>query len=254
MTNTKFRRRALLSSVAMLLVALVALGSATFAWFTSSTSASANGIMISTTKSSELKIAKKDLVWADSVTYDGFASNYVPTSSVTGTTWYTSVANAKDAYTSNGTYATAESLSGVVYDEMLNIKNVGGKAANNVTITLGGSIPSNFGRIAIVKCGTAQTTANTPAAITDATFKSSIYANSDDSWKPYNGSGVEGTAWTASTYTGTISVGTLAVNEVASYRILVWFEGEDSDCYDLTTSSLNIGTGASKIGFTVSAS
>ena len=30
MTNTKFRKRALLSSVAMLLVALVALGSATF--------------------------------------------------------------------------------------------------------------------------------------------------------------------------------------------------------------------------------
>ncbi len=33
MTNTKFRRRALVSSIAMLLVALVALGSATFAWF-----------------------------------------------------------------------------------------------------------------------------------------------------------------------------------------------------------------------------
>ena len=44
MTNTKFRRRALISSVAMLLVALVALGSATFAWFTDNPVASATGV------------------------------------------------------------------------------------------------------------------------------------------------------------------------------------------------------------------
>lgn len=44
MTNTKFRKRALLSSVAMLLVALVALGSATFAWFTEDPNADAKGI------------------------------------------------------------------------------------------------------------------------------------------------------------------------------------------------------------------
>ena len=44
MTNTKFRKRALLSSVAMLLVALVALGSATFAWFTEDPTADAQGI------------------------------------------------------------------------------------------------------------------------------------------------------------------------------------------------------------------
>ena len=44
MTNTKFRKRALLSSVAMLLVALVALGSATFAWFVDSPLADAKGL------------------------------------------------------------------------------------------------------------------------------------------------------------------------------------------------------------------
>ena len=44
MTNTKFRKRALLSSVAMLLVALVALGSATFAWFVDDPDAQAHGI------------------------------------------------------------------------------------------------------------------------------------------------------------------------------------------------------------------
>ncbi len=56
MTNTKFRKRALLSSVAMLLVALVALGSATFAWFTSNPDAKANGLAITTTTSAGLVI------------------------------------------------------------------------------------------------------------------------------------------------------------------------------------------------------
>lgn len=56
MTNTKFRKRALLSSVAMLLVALVALGSATFAWFTANPNAYAQGVKMRTTASAGLVI------------------------------------------------------------------------------------------------------------------------------------------------------------------------------------------------------
>jgi len=56
MTNTKFRKRALLSSVAMLLVALVALGSATFAWFTSATDAHASGMVFKTTTSAGILV------------------------------------------------------------------------------------------------------------------------------------------------------------------------------------------------------
>jgi len=51
MTNTKFRKRALLSSVAMLLVAMLALGSATFAWFTVSKTTNAQGLILKTTTS-----------------------------------------------------------------------------------------------------------------------------------------------------------------------------------------------------------
>lgn len=56
MTNTKFRKRALLSSVAMLLVALVALGSATFAWFTDNPNAKATGLTLKATASKGLVI------------------------------------------------------------------------------------------------------------------------------------------------------------------------------------------------------
>ncbi len=57
MKNTTFRKKALLSSVAMLLVALVALGSATFAWFAANPNADATGISAKTTASSGLVIA-----------------------------------------------------------------------------------------------------------------------------------------------------------------------------------------------------
>lgn len=46
MKNTTFRKKALLSSVAMLLVALVALGSATFAWFTQNPTVNAEGLTL----------------------------------------------------------------------------------------------------------------------------------------------------------------------------------------------------------------
>lgn len=51
MKNTKFRRRALISSIAMLLVALVALGSATFAWFAENPDAKTKSLTLKATAS-----------------------------------------------------------------------------------------------------------------------------------------------------------------------------------------------------------
>lgn len=68
MKNTTFRKKALLSSVAMLLVALVALGSATFAWFAANPNAFAEGISAKTTASSGLVIrTETDTTWGHEV-------------------------------------------------------------------------------------------------------------------------------------------------------------------------------------------
>ena len=251
MTNTKFRKRALLSSVAMLLVALVALGSATFAWFTSSTSATASGLSIATSKSSELLVAKKDFRFSESVVYDDEAPLYVPATSKDGTTWYTSTAAAKTEFTSNGTYNSPDSLGNVVYDEMLNIKNNGQKEATTVTITVAGTFASDFGRIAVVPCTTAQSQAadatHPVPSITEDQFKANIYSNGNETWTPYGASA----AYTSTAFSSiSISAGPIAAGAVKSYRILVWFEGEDSDCYDLTSANLTLGTTA--LSFTVS--
>lgn|GEM_PF-795293 len=61
MTNTKFRKRALLSSVAMLLVALVALGSATFAWFVANPSVTASGLVMKTSASTGLLVKSESV-------------------------------------------------------------------------------------------------------------------------------------------------------------------------------------------------
>ena len=256
MTNTKFRKRALLSSVAMLLVALVALGSATFAWFTSSTSASANDLAISTTKSSELKVSKANWTWADTVSYDDEAGSYVPATSADGSNWYTSTAASKSEYNSNGTYAPANDLNGVVYKEMLNIKNVGGKTAENVTVTVGGSFASLFGRIAIVPVTVDENTPLANVTYSKNDFSGNIYGNAaGDTWKPYNGTALESSNYsTQAAASGKVfNLGNMDAGTIKSFVILVWFEGEDSDCFDLTTSALTIGS-ATNLSFTVATS
>lgn len=55
-TQKSFRKKALLSSVAMLLVATVAVGSATFAWFTNNTTATAQNLEVTVSAPSGLLI------------------------------------------------------------------------------------------------------------------------------------------------------------------------------------------------------
>ena len=96
--KAKSRKRLLISSIAMLLVAMIALGTATFAWFTTSTSATADGIHVETVKSSNLKISRYDHNWVDSFSYNHNSALYKPTSSANGSDWYTAVAGSKSTY------------------------------------------------------------------------------------------------------------------------------------------------------------
>ncbi|MCQ4021511.1 MULTISPECIES: hypothetical protein [unclassified Ruminococcus] len=242
-TQKSFRKKALLSSLSMLLVATVAVGSATFAWFTSSTQATASNINVQTTKSSELVVSKSDLVWGDTVDYLKPNAVLRPISSADGSNWYKANAAAKTASTAKaGTYAqvTGAALNDYLIDDMLNIKNNGGSACSNVTITITSESTSKFYRLALVPVDD-QTTAGTKPAVTEANFKANIYgAAADDTWKPYKGTAVTTDNYSikAAANGATVIIPSLAANEVASYRVLVWFEGEDSDCYDTTTSSL----------------
>ena len=257
MTNTKFRRRALISSVAMLLVALVALGSATFAWFTSSTTATASGINVKTTQASELQISKTDLNWGTSVNYSTTAT-FEPASSANGANWFTAEAGARDNFAkkdgTNFVALTSANKSGYVFEETLNVRNHGAAAVNNVTITFSiGETPAttgkNYVRVALVPLADADYTTQTLTAATPtaANFQANVY---DVDGVAYNAVSAVDTAATAITpkTTYSVSVGNLAGgSDVAKYyKLYVWFEGQDVDCADV-----NAGNSLPSIQFSV---
>lgn len=244
----------------MLLVAMLALGTATFAWFTTDTNATASGLGFTTTKSSELVLSRVDLDWKDTIDYGMANKALKPASSNTGSAWYMAIAAAKTSSTANSAGfssiaatgigdKTANSNNGPVYvfDDMLNIWNKGGSECKGVKITMNVTgLTSETARIAVVPCASAQSTAGTRATITAANFKANIYGKTKD--RSWTAAKAEGAVSTTTTETGfkikdvvngtEISVGNMAANAKKSYRILVWFEGQDTDLFDQTTDAL----------------
>ncbi len=130
-------KRALISSVAMLLVAIIALGTATFAWFTQNTQATADQLSVKTIKASELQISKTTGEWGDQIHYDYVGKVLKPASSVDGTNWFTAVAQDKGGYeaqTDVDATDISNSLGGYVFKEQLNVRNNGKAAVENVKI------------------------------------------------------------------------------------------------------------------------
>ena len=144
--KTTSRKRLLVSSVAMLLVAMLALGTATYAWFTASTTATASKINVRTIKSSELVISKLDKQWGTQVKYnfgydaqgnDTGAQTLLPVSSADGKNWYTTVAETKSSYAAkaDSTATLLDSKNGYYFVDQLNVKNAGEADVENVTIS-----------------------------------------------------------------------------------------------------------------------
>lgn len=243
-TKKSFKKKALLSSLSMLMVATVAVGSATFAWFTSSTSATAKDINVKTTKSSEIKVAKADFDFKDEISYGmTSAKNLRPVTSADGNNWFSTVAGSKDSYEKAATSSYTPQTTGLdnyLWTEMLNVKNAGETACSveiDVEATKG---VSGFARVAIIPCATAQSEANVMPATTKDDFKAHIYGSAaSDTWKPYNGTAVEAAPYsTIAAVNGTkLTISNLGADKVASYKLMVWFEGEDSDCFDTNTAT-----------------
>ena len=239
--KAKSRKRLLISSIAMLLVAMIALGTATFAWFTTSTSATADGIHVETVKSSNLKISRYDHNWVDSFSYNHNSALYKPTSSANGSDWYTAVAGSKSTYEkkdgtnfeSAGTLTTGNNggIANYVYMDEINVKNVGETTATNVKITISGTF-SDYVRVAVVPVDAEHTVTGT--------FTDCVYGKDATAYTPAPATGSPATTITPKT-TREITctpigsgktAGTFDKNDAAYYRIYVWFEGQDTDCFD----------------------
>ncbi|MGN1432169.1 MAG: hypothetical protein ACI4XI_00560 [Ruminococcus sp.] len=224
--KTSSRKRLLVSSVAMLLVAMLALGTATYAWFTSSTAVYADGINVRTTKASKLQISDISGSWTNHVDY-GVSKIMYPVSSANGSAWYKADAETDTNFAAKaGTYASVTDTADYVIKNQLNVKNNGEADVANVKIKF--SFPSNssYLRVALVEAD------GIGASATETgTFASSVYDTDGAAYQALTSATPTFTEITPKTTTE-ISIGTLTAGQAKYYNLYVWFEGQDEQCID----------------------
>lgn len=244
--KAKSRKHLLISSIAMLLVAAVALGAATYAWFTSSTTATASGINVKTIQSSELVISKSDKNWQTQVDYNTGERVLQPTSTANGVSWFTANAETKG----NFAKPSGENFSPIdatpenyYFVEQLNIANKGAADVENVTITISG-LTNDYVRVALVPANESGTATGT--------FKECVYDNAGLAYDA--ASAADSTTEITPKNTTTINVGTLTgktgddeMGQAVYYNLYVWFEGQDVQCIDA-----NAGQSVPDLTFTIS--
>lgn len=252
--KTTSRKRLLISSVAMLLVAMLALGTATFAWFTQNTQATADQLSVKTIKASELKLSKTTGAWGDQIHYEYMGKVLKPASSVDGTNWFTAIAKSKSGFAAADGDATdiSGNLDGYVFKEQLNVCNDGGAAVENVKIKFElneteAVAGAKYVRVAIVPADKR----GADAVVTKADFQKSVFASAADEANALATASKTTEKVTAkSGAKGEVEVGKLAAKgeegSAKYYNLYVWFEGQDKDCKDI-----NGGNEMPEITFTV---
>ena len=224
-----FRKSSLISSVALLLVAIVALSGATFAWFSTKTTATASALSAKTTQGSNLMISEaKDTGWTQTLTFantDTTALNPVTTNDLND--WYTADAAGYDTIVAADGYTAASAtdvLSQIVYVKY--DAEAGQTKDLSVVLTPTANAGStDYYRVA-VRPVTNDTTLAT--SMTDAVvYADANVLNDEAQYAQY-----------ATQSSKTISLGTIEAKDaegaqlVYGYEILVWFEGDDIDCKD----------------------
>ena len=261
--KTTSKKRMLISSVAMLLVAMLALGTATFAWFTSSTTATASGINVQTIKASKLEIASKDTsdnAWGTSVNY-GANKTLIPASTADGTTWFTADAAAATAFTKTGNFkpvTVGMNDNNYAFVDELNIRNAGEVLVKDVTITfsIGETGGNHYARVAVVPIENAGADVKKTDFQAKETNDVAKYIFDLDG-AAYDAADSATTANTSikpqsDTSKFSVNVGDIAAKSgdtytIKSYKIIVWFEGQDVQCFDT-----NAGNTLPNLSFTVS--
>lgn len=242
-THLLTKKRALISSVAMLLVAIIALGTATFAWFTTNTSATADQLSVQTVKASEIVLSDNENPWTDQLHYKTFDRVLKPASSADGVNWFTAQAAAKDKFNASATPTATiaeENIGDYVFMNQLNVCNNGKAAVDNATISFklretNQADGKNYLRLALVEA-----TKKAKNAPLKGDFTAGVYAFGEDTADAYtkdeNGSIITKKIDAKDGTNVSLNIGHLGAKdsgtEAKYYNLYVWFEGQDTDCYD----------------------
>ncbi len=270
--KAKSRRRLLISSVAMLLVAMLALGTATFAWFTTTTNTTAHGIEVKTNKTSILKVSSMQSAWTTDLNYATDTATKVkwqkdlqPASTANGIDWFKAEAlNGGEDFQANASTITSVDEyndKANVFFNMLNVKNEGNETYTNIKIKLeniyeqldGNDASHNYLRVALVPsdCTTDAGRATAKVSIPDGkTFASYVKgATSGDSANALTAANLTSTSAVATSGTSIEeTIASLDPGDAVYYMLLIWFEGQDTDCADRYS-----GNAMPELTFTVTA-
>jgi hypothetical protein len=250
MKNTTFRKKALLSSVAMLLVALVALGSATFAWFSSNKVVTADGMDVKAAAAKGLQISNKnESGWANAVTFEQDPITLTPVSLDTTATSLVGYAPEVVNVLGGGVWNDTNKNDITTFGEVA-IANVNGTAGVEAfgkngsfaaykvdvrssgeeisgitgTIVYDKGANADYIRIAVIKDNAViKTFGNEPKATANA-IKNDTPQTQDQTL-----TAIDNAENNSNVFVEGLSVSN---TDVASYTFLVWFEGQDTDCID----------------------
>lgn len=242
--KTTSRKRLLISSVAMLLVAMLALGTATFAWFTTSTNPYADNFSAKTTKQSTLLLSDSSRTgWTSHLDYNVGNKTMCPASG-NGTSWVKGTASNSltGVINQNTLQAVAPSpAQGVIptdylFAQELNLKNNGTADIKDVSIdfylnTSDNKDAAEYARVALVPIDGTKVTADDYVALGN-----NVYSTTTKTYKPIiKTDGTEGTQIsTKTTFHVDVTTGdeVMKPDEVRYYKLYVWFEGQDENCVD----------------------
>lgn len=259
--NSKAIKKQLLAAVAMVLVAAVALGSSTYAWFVASGTVQAKGMKVQA--QSEGGILIKELNNTDmkfgtvaDVAMDKGAALY-PTSTANLSTWYHAVSTNADEskYTQAGskTYAASdyESVQTNDLDEYRLVKTFAIRSATNEAITdaalaitkvevTGGNASQNFNKA--IRVGVKVSSGGAD----DAKFY--VYTPVNTSDFTLNAGYADATALVEKVEPAAdktdklaLSADAIPANDTAlTVDIFVWYEGEDPECKTSNVYSIDI--------------
>lgn len=241
--KTTSRKRLLISSVAMLLVAMLALGTATFAWFTTSTNPYADNFSAKTTKQSTLLLSDSSRTgWTSHLDYNVGKTMYP--ASGNGTSWVKGTASNSltGVIDQNTLQAVAPSpAQGVIpsdylFAQELNLKNNGTANIKDVSIdfylnTSDNKDVAEYARVALVPIDGTKVTADDYVALGN-----NVYSTTTKTYNPIiKTDGTEGTQIsTKTTFHVDVTTGNevMKPDEVRYYKLYVWFEGQDENCVD----------------------
>ncbi|MBQ2944238.1 MAG: hypothetical protein IJD93_06080 [Ruminococcus sp.] len=243
MKRSTFRKSSLISSVALLLVAIVALSGATFAWFSTSNTATASGVDVTSAAGGGLQISEDTATWGSTVQYKNGgntgrtatlnpASCAFADSDLAAPSFFTGQATDTDKYDVN-TDGFSSATTGFYNKYDLYAKS---KDAGTISVSHTPEASCGYARIAIV-----DVTDSTAEKLvyywrpTDTDDKAPVKAAGttnvlDDTFEARFGSADGGTNVIVENESTKKDIAVISANTPAHFVIYVWYEGQDVDC------------------------